>query len=837
MSANGNRTSRPGLTPGKSTGRTPMAYDHAAMREKWLERWERERIYGVREDDPRRKWYELHMFPYPSGDIHVGHWFAMTGADAHARFMRMMGHNVLHPMGFDSFGLNAENAAIKNGIHPHTWTMSNIEKMRRQLKSMGPMYDWDREIITCTPDYYRWNQWFFLKLYKRGLAYRSVAPVNWCPSCQTVLANEQVINGLCERCDTAVTHKDMEQWFFKITDYADELLDHSKIDWPDGINKAQTNWIGRSEGVEVDFDISEYGLEEKTIRTFTTRIDTVFGVTFIVLAPEHPLVDRLTTSEHREAVDAYVQQARLQTEIERLSTEKEKTGVFTGAFVVNRLNHERVPILVADYVLPSYGTGAVMGVPAHDQRDFAFARKYGLPIRTVIAPPDWDGSDLDEAYLGAGPQVNSGQFDGLPNSEGKEKIADYIEANGWGERAINYRMRDWLISRQRYWGTPIPIIYCEKCGETPIPESDLPVLLPEDAEFLPTGESPLALHEGFVNTTCPDCGNPAKRETDTMDTFVDSSWYSLRYVSPLFEDGPFDPDALGQWGAVDQYTGGVEHAVMHLLYARFFVKALRDLGYLDFDEPFVRLVNQGTIVFNDQKMSKSRGNVIAPDAYVSEVGTDVVRTYMMFMGPWEAGGEWNDDGINGMARWTNRVWDLATRESGSLDDSDTHPDAVRNLRRLQHQTIRRVKEDVGRFKFNTAIASMMEFSNSLGQAWDTGVIDSDAWNEAIRVLALLMSPVTPFLAEEIWERVGEPFSIHQRSWPEWDPEVAAEDVITLVVQVNGRLRDRIDVPTDLSEEQAREKALASARVRTHMKGQTVRDVIYARGRLINIVTT
>ena len=814
-----------------------MSYDHRDMQTRWSDRWEEGGIYTVEDDDPRPKWYELHMYPYPSGDLHVGHWFAMTGADVHARFMRMKGYNVLHPMGFDAFGLNAENAAIKNGIHPHKWTMSNIENMRRQLRSMGPMYDWDREVVTCTPDYYRWNQWFFLQLYKKGLAYRADAPVNWCPSCQTVLANEQVVNGLCERCDTSVVHRDMEQWFFKITDYADELLDHSKIDWPDRINTMQTNWIGRSEGVEVDFDISEYGLEEKAIRTFTTRIDTVFGVTFIVLAPEHPLVEKLTTSEHRDEVQTYIEEARLQTEIERLSTEKEKTGVFTGSFAVNKLNGERVPILVADYVLLSYGTGMVMGVPAHDERDFVFAKKYDLPIRTVIAPPDWDGSDLEEAYIAPGTQVNSGQFDGMSNSEGLEQIADFIEANGWGERSVNYRMRDWLISRQRYWGTPIPIVYCEKCGETPVPDSELPVLLPEDAEFLPTGDSPLAVNEGFVNTSCPDCGTPAKRETDTMDTFVDSSWYFLRYASPHFEDGPFDPDALGKWGAVDQYTGGVEHAVMHLLYARFFVKALRDLGYLDFDEPFERLVNQGTIVFNHQKMSKSRGNVIAPDVYVSDVGTDAVRTYMMFMGPWEAGGEWNDDGINGMARWTNRVWDLATRDASVLDESDTRPDAVRSLSRLKHQTIKKVTEDVERFKFNTAIASMMEFSNSLGQTWDSGVIDSEAWNDAIRDLALLMSPVTPFLAEEIWDRIGESFSVHQQPWPEWDPELAADETITLVVQVNGRLRDRIDVPADISEEDAKARALESDRARTHTAGKEVRRVIYVPGRLVNIVAS
>ena len=813
------------------------AYGHREMQAKWQERWELDGIYRVDDDDPRPKWYELHMYPYPSGDLHIGHWYAMSGADARARFMRMKGYNVLHPMGFDSFGLNAENAAINNGIHPHTWTMSNIENMRLQLRSMGPMYDWEREVVTCTPDYYKWNQWFFLKLYENGLAYRSDAPVNWCLSCQTVLANEQVIDGECERCDTLVEQRNMEQWFFRITEYAEELLDNSRMEWPERINLMQTNWIGRSEGVEIEFDISEYGLDQESVRTFTTRIDTVYGVTFIVFAPEHPLVPELTTDEHRAEVEEYIREARLQTEIERLATDKEKTGVFTGAYATNKLNGERVPILVADYVLLSYGTGVVMGVPAHDQRDFTFARKYNLPIRVVIAPPDWDGSDLDEAYIPEGTQVNSAQFDGLPSAEGKERIADYIEEKGWGQREINYRMRDWLISRQRYWGTPIPVVYCERCGEMPVPESDLPVLLPEDAEFLPTGDSPLAVNEDFLNTTCSDCGASAKRETDTMDTFVDSSWYFLRYASPNFEDGPFDPDVLNLWNPVDQYTGGVEHAVMHLLYARFFVKALRDMGMLNFDEPFVRLLNQGTILHNGQKMSKSRGNVIAPDDYVGDLGSDVVRTYLMFMGPWERGGDWSDGGINGVARWTNRVWDICNRDPRILDDLPTDADAARNLRRDLHKTIRRVGEDIESFKFNTAIAAMMEFSNALNQAWERKDVDSDVWNESLRSLALMMSPITPFLSEELWERLGQQYSVHQQEWPAWDPDLAADEMITLVIQVNGRLRDRIEVPADISEDDAREKALASARVKTHTDGKTIRRVIYVPGRLVNVVAT
>ena len=812
-----------------TTRESRTAYGHSDIESRWGERWQRDGVYTVSDDDPRPKWYELHMYPYPSGDLHIGHWFAMSGADAHARFMRMKGFNVLHPMGFDAFGLNAENAAIKSGVHPYRWTMSNIENMRRQLRSMGAMYDWDREVVTCTPDYYRWNQWLFLQLYDSGLAYREGAPVNWCPSCQTVLANEQVINGQCERCDSAVAQREMEQWFFRITKYADELLDHSKIDWPERINVMQTNWIGRSEGVEVGFDISEYGLEEDSILTFTTRIDTVYGVTFIVLAPEHPLVSKLTTDEQRDEVETYVEQARRQTEIERLSTEKEKTGVFTGAYAVNSLNGERVPILVADYVLLSYGTGMVMGVPAHDQRDFEFAKKYDLPIRVVVAPPDWDGGDLEEAYVGEGTQVNSGGFDGLPSSEGMEKIADQVEAMGLGGRTVNYRMRDWLISRQRYWGTPIPIVFCDACGEVPVPESDLPVLLPDDAEFLPTGDSPLALHQEFMNTTCPECGGPARRETDTMDTFVDSSWYFLRYASPSYHDGPFDPVAAMKWNPVDQYTGGVEHAVMHLLYARFFVKAMRDLGLVDFDEPFVRLVNQGTIVFNSQKMSKSRGNVIAPDDYVGDVGADVVRTYLMFMGPWEQGGDWNDNGINGMARWTNRVWDLCQRDPDQLGGGMPDEAAVGNLRRALHKTIRKVSEDVERFKFNTGIAAMMEFSNTLNQAWQVGNVDASVWSESIRGLVLMMAPITPFLAEELWSQVGGQYSVHQQPWPEWDEDLAADEMITLVVQVNGRLRDRIEVPADVSEEDARSVALASDRVKQHTEGKTVRRVIYVAG--------
>ena len=807
----------------------------AEVESKWQERWAQSGIYEVRDDDPRPKWYELTMYPYPSGDLHIGHWYAMSGADAHARFMRMKGFNVLHPMGFDAFGLNAENAAIERGIHPSKWTMDNIEKMRRQFRSMGPVYDWERELVTCVPEYYHWNQWIFLQFLKAGLAYRDFAPANWCPTDNTVLANEQVVDGRCERCDSEVVRRELNQWLFRVTKYADELLDQSKIDWPEKINIMQTNWIGRSEGVDVQFDISEYGLDETVLTTFTTRIDTIFGVTFVVLAPEHPLVESLTTSEHRAEVEAYVDQARRQTEIERMSTEKVKTGVFTGSYATNRLNGERVPILIGDYVLLTYGTGIVMGVPAHDQRDFEFARKYGLPIKVVIAPDGWDGGPLEEAYLEEGTQVNSGQFDGLPSAEGKRQIADFIESQGWGKRAVQYRMRDWLISRQRYWGTPIPVVYCDACGTVPVPEEELPVLLPEDSEFRPTGESPLALHEGFVNTTCANCGAPAKRETDTMDTFVDSSWYQFRFASPRFNEGMFEPEAVEMWGPVDQYTGGVEHAVMHLLYARFFTKAMRDLGLLDFDEPFVRLYNQGHILSEGEKMSKSRGNVVAPDEYVGKYGADAVRCYLMFIGPWDRGGSWQDTGINGVSRWLNRVWDIAQRDSRILDDLPTDDAADTDLTRATHKTIRRVERDVEAFKFNTALAGLMEFSNTLNSAWEAKNVDSGTWNEAVAKLLVLLGPMAPHITEELWERTGHDTSIHNEPLPEYDAELAADEMIELVVQVNGRVRSTIEMPVDVTEEDATEAAMASENVQRHTEGKQVVKTIYVPDRLVNLV--
>lgn len=814
-----------------------LRYDPVALDRKWQERWAKDSLYRVKDDDSRPMWYEMTMYPYPSGDLHTGHWYVMAPSDCHARFRRMQGYNVLHPIGFDAFGLPAENAAISRGIHPYTWTMSNIENMRRQLRSIGAIYDWEREIICCLPEYYHWNQWFFLKMYQHGLAYRAKAPVVWCPSCQTVLANEQVVNGTCERCGTPVTRRDLEQWFLGITSYADQLLDFSGLlDWPEKILTMQRNWIGRSEGVEISFDISEYDLPEKEIRTFTTRIDTIFGVTFLVLAPEHPLVPGLTTDQHRAEAEAYIDQARQTSEIERLSADKEKTGVFLGSYAVNRLDGERVPIFIADYVLTTYGTGAVMGVPAHDARDFDFVRKYHLPIRTVIAPLEWDGGEPAEAYLGDGFMTNSGPYDGMTNQEGTEAITRDVGRKGWGRRAVSYRLRDWLISRQRYWGTPIPIVYCDKCGTVPVPEEDLPVLLPPDAEFKPTGESPLASNQEFVKTTCPACGGPARRETDTMDTFFDSSWYMLRYISPHYDWGPFDPGLVKDWMPVDQYTGGAEHAVMHLLYSRFFIKALRDMGLVNFDEPFLRLFNQGVILGEDhEKMSKSRGNVVNPDEVVNQLGADAARCFLMFIGPWDQGGPWSDVGINGIARWLNRVWSIVERNPADLDSSPGDEQTIRDTVRLLHQTIRKCYHDLDRFKFNTAIAALMEFSNHLSKVWAEASVDSATWRECIEKFLLMLAPIAPHFSEELWERTGHGYSVHQQRFPEWDDDLAAEETITLVVQVNGKVRDRIQAPVDIDESAAQQLALSSPKVQVFTEGKTINKAIYVPGRLVNVV--
>ncbi len=799
---------------------------------KWQKRWEETRLYHV-DDDVANPYFFLTMFPYPSGDLHIGHWYAMTPADAKARYLRMKGHDVMFPIGFDAFGLPAENAAIKRGIHPYQWTIKNVERMRRQLRSMGAMFDWEREVVTCQPDYYRWSQWFFLQFYKHGLAYRAQSPVDWCPQCNTTLAREQVWgeDRHCERCGTPVIKKDLKQWYLRITNYAEELLRHDGLNWPERVVTMQRNWIGRSEGAELNFR-SEQGDD---IIVFTTRPDTVYGATFMVLAPEHPLVSKLTTPERRTEVEAYMADAARQTEIARLATEKEKTGVFIGAYAVNPANGERIPIWIADYVLMGYGTGAIMAVPAHDERDFSFATKYGLPIPVVIRPPDWDGEPLPAAYTGEGPLVNSGPFDGMPQKEAIKAITDYLAEKGLGKAAVTYRLRDWLISRQRYWGTPIPIVYCKKCGTVPVPEEDLPVLLPDDAQFLPTGESPLRYHEGFRHTTCPQCGGPAERETDTMDTFICSSWYQMRYTSPHYDQGPIDPQAARAWLPVDQYTGGIEHACMHLLYTRFFTKACRDMGILDHDEPMINLFNQGIILGEDnEKMSKSRGNVVNPDHYVGAVGADAVRAYLMFIGPWELGGSWNSRSIDGISRFLNKVWGLVVDPLPPVKN-DGGANGVAELRRLTHKTIRTCSEHMEGFRFNVYLAALMAYSNHLVRLRETPVVHTPAWGEAMRTLALLLAPVTPHLAEELWARLSGKYSVHQQEWPEWDEELAADEVITLIVQINGKVRDRLQVPADISGEDAKALAVASDGAKRHVNGKTVKDVIYVPGKLVNIV--
>ena len=846
-------------------------YNPVAIEARWQARWEQDRLYEARDFDNRPKFYFLTMYPYTSGDLHIGHWYAMAPSDAAARFRRMQGYNVMFPIGFDAFGLPAENAAIQHGIHPSTWTMDNINRMRVQLRSMGAMWDWSREVVTSDPEYYKWNQWFFLKMYERGLAYRALAPVDWCPKDNTTLAREQVVGDerVCERCGTPVIKKNLEQWFLKITAYAEELLEFSGIDWPERVRLLQENWIGKSMGVEFAMEVA--GHPGVSFRVFTTRPDTVYGMTFAVLAPEHPLVDQLTTPDRRAEVEAYKYEAARESDIERLSTEKERDGVFIGASATNPMNGQPVPIYIADYVLLIYGTGAIMGVPAHDDRDFDFARKYALPIPVVIAPPGWNGQPLSGAYLGEGTMVNSGPFDGLPSTRGWERIADEMERRGIGRRKVNYHLHDWLISRQRYWGTPIPIIYCPHCGRVPVPERDLPVLLPMDAEFLPTGESPLKLHEGFRRVRCPHCGGDAERETDTMDAFVDSSWYQYRYLSPRHDRGPFDPAMGKYWLPVDQYTGGVEHAVMHLLYTRFWTKVMRDLGMVEFGEPMLRLFNQGVILGEDgEKMSKSRGNVVNPDEYVESVGADTVRGYLMFIGPWQGGGPWNSHGIEGVYRFLHRVWNLVNETNGSAEtrkpfDSaqgrrgnakgqrDTR-DAKRDTRELQHwvhKTIKKVTEDVEGFHFNTAIAALMEYVNYLqkvkeehagttalrqGSPRPSSGQAGQAWREAIKTLVLLLAPFTPHIAEELWERMGERYSIHDQRWPAYDKALARASMVTLVLQVDGKVRDRIQVAADLSAAEARELALRNEKVRKFLDGRQIADVVVVPGRVVNVVT-
>jgi leucyl-tRNA synthetase len=842
---------------------TPKPYQPAEIESKWQKKWEADGLYHSDIDPNKPKHYALTMLPYPSGDLHIGHWYAMTPSDARARYMRMNGYNVLFPIGFDAFGLPAENAAIKRKTHPKEWTYANIERMRGQLRSMGAMFDWRREAISADPEYYKWTEWFFSQLYKHGLAYRKMSPVDFCPNCNTTLAREQVWgeDRHCERCGTPVIKKDLEQWFFKTTKYADELLSYNGIDWPERVKTLQTNWIGRSEGAEVQFSVisNQSPVSAEPLNTehwplitvFTTRPDTLWGATFMVLSPEHPLVEKLTTQEQAKAVRAYQAQAARQSDIEREATDKEKTGVWTGAYAVNPVNGAKIPIWIADYVLMSYGTGAIMAVPAHDERDFAFARKFELPIVPVIQPdpstgsgqggPDLDGATMEAAYIGGGHMINSAQFNGtLVNEEkgrknpGLSAVVDWLAAQGTGKEAVTYKLRDWLISRQRYWGAPIPMIRCEVHGWNPVPDEQLPVLLPDDVEWKPTGESPLKLHPTWKDAPCPVCGAPSVRETDTMDTFMCSSWYHLRYLSPWYNDGPFDEAEYNYWMPVDTYTGGIEHATMHLIYTRFFHKALRDMGVTEGNEPMVQLRNQGMVLGEDhEKMSKSRGNVIAPDVLVDKYGADTVRAYLMFFARWDMGAPWDSNGIEGSARWVRRVWSLFT------DDNPARPlgssETLKVLRRKVHQTLKRVTRDFELFEFNTIVSSLMELLNEMLKAREAGAVGSAEWAEALEIYTKMMAPITPHVAEELWAEMGKSYSIHTQPWPKVDEAAIKEDEITLPVQVNGKLRDRIVVPVDADDETIKAAALAAEGVVKSLDGKEPKKVIVVKGKLVSVV--
>lgn len=821
-------------------------YTPQEIEAKWQAAWDAAGMYDTVEDPSRPKWYALTMLPYPSGDLHTGHWYAMTPSDAGARYRRMKGYNVFFPPGFDAFGLPAENAAIKNNVHPKEWTYKNIERMRGQMRQMGAMWAWDREAVTCDPDYYKWSQWFFRKLYDMGLAYREFAPVDWCPNCNTTLAREQVWGDdrHCERCGTPVIKKELNQWKFRITHYAEELLaDMQKIDWPERVKVMQTNWIGRSEGAQVVFH-TETG---EPIEIFTTRPDTLWGATFMVLAPEHPLVKSITTGEQSAAVEEYIAAAARLDEVARGAKDKEKTGVFTGGYAINPVNGERIPIWIADYVMMGYGTGAIMAVPGHDERDFAFAQKFGLEIRRVITGPEGATGELAEAWdsKDEGEMINSGAFDGTPVKGAAAKVTAWLEETGKGKMAVNYRLRDWLISRQRMWGGPIPMILCDACGVVPVPYADLPVVLPDDAQFRPTGESPLKYHEGFRFVKCPQCGGDAERETDTLDTFMCSSWYQYAYVSPYWKKGepisaddtPWDPAKGAYWLPVDQYTGGIEHATMHLLYTRFFTKAMRDMGIVNFDEPMDRLFNQGMILGPDgEKMSKSRGNVVNPDEYVSKYGADTVRGYLMFIGPWDMGGPWDPSAIEGVSRFLYRVWTIVTEEPKAENVAAApSADEVREVERKLHQTLVKVGEDIAGFRFNTAIAALMEFNNLLMKAKESPVVGSPIWEESIRSLLLMMAPIFPHISEELWQRIGHSDSVHLQSWPEGDPEKAKEDEITVVVQVNGKNRDKVTVAPATPARRLEELALATEGVQKWLDGKQVRKVIVVPDKLVNVV--
>ncbi|MFL6251103.1 MAG: leucine--tRNA ligase [Actinomycetes bacterium] len=808
-------------------------YEPQQVEPKWVAAWEELALYRADESDTTRpRFYALDMFPYPSGDLHMGHLEAFSGGDVIARLKRMQGYNVLHPIGWDAFGLPAENAAIRRGVHPKPWTYQNIDTQRATFHRLGVSFDWSRALNTCDPDYYRWTQWLFLRFFERGLAYRKASPVNWCPNDQTVLANEQVINGHCERCDALVEKRELTQWFFKITDYAQRLLDDMEsLNWSDKVLTQQRNWIGRSTGADVDFQVAETG---ETVRVFTTRPDTLFGATFFVLAPEHPLAERLVAGTEREPeFRAFLERVGRETEIERLSTERDKEGVFLGAHAVNPVNGELIPIWAADYVLREYGTGAIMAVPAHDQRDLEFARKYNLPVRVVVQPLEGrgeeplDGSTLTEAMSHEGVLVNSDGYDGLPaTEEGIPRITADLEARGLGGPAVNFRLRDWLLSRQRYWGAPIPVVHCDRCGIVPVPDEELPVLLPDVEEYLPKGRSPLAAAEDWVRTPCPKCGGEARRETDTMDTFVDSSWYFIRYTDPHNDQAPWDRPIADYWLPVNQYIGGIEHAILHLLYARFFTKVLNDVDLVGFREPFARLFTQGMLHYRGAKMSKSKGNVIVPDDYVERYGADACRMYLMFIGPVEQDAEWQDEGFEGMVRFLNRLWRVVMEQMDK--PAGAPPDTP--LARKAHRTIAKATDDIGRrFALNTPIAAVMELVNEISRS-----PQDPAARFAAETAVSLIQPYAAHIAEELWERFGYE-RLWEHPWPEPDPAFLETETFELVVQVNGRVRDRIQMPVEASEEELVSRARELPNVQAHLDGKEIRQTIVVPRRLVNLV--
>ena len=816
-------------------------YNPAEIEKKWQNKWEETNAFKVVEDKDKEKYYVLEMFPYPSGKLHMGHVRNYSIGDVLARFKKMKGYNVLHPMGWDSFGLPAENAAIKHDVEPSVWTWDNIDEMRKQLKELGLSYDWDREVATCHPDYYKWMQWIFTQFYKKGLAYKKENPVNWCPSCQTVLANEQVVDGKCERCGSLVGKKELSQWYFKITDYAERLLSNLEElpGWPNKVKLMQKNWIGKSVGAEVTFEIEGF---DKGLDIFTTRADTLYGVTYMVLAPEHPYVKELVAgSEYEAPVAAYLDKVQHMSDIERTSTTNEKTGEFTGRYCINPLNGKKVPIFISDYVLMDYGTGAIMAVPAHDQRDFEFAKKFNLEIIPVVEPndPEIDINDLKEAFVAEGKMINSEMFTGMDNKEAIAKIIEYLEENGIGRKTTNYKLRDWLISRQRYWGTPIPMIYCDSCGWVPEKEENLPVMLPTDVEFTGKGESPLATSKTFRDTVCPVCGKPAKRELDTMDTFLDSSWYFLRYCDAENKDAPFDKEKIDYWMNVDQYIGGVEHAILHLMYARFFQMALYDLGLVSTEEPFKNLLTQGMVIKDGAKMSKSLGNVVSPAEIIEKYGADTARLFILFAAPPERELDWSDKGVEGSYRFINRVYrmvyDFSQKYKDVPETYEIKNEADKSMAYWMNYAIKKVSDDIGeRFNFNTAISTIMEMVNEMYR-YKEGQVNEGLYGAAVRNLVIMLAPFVPHVTEEIWEHLGYGGSVHDQPWPDYDEKALVKDTVEIVVQINGKIKEKINIAGDSSREEMEKIAVENDKIKALTEGKNIVKIIAVPNKLINIV--